>query len=322
MINILVTSAGTASAINVIKSLKLQKEFDVKIYAVDIDITAPGLYLADAFCIVPRNNSPDYLPVIIEYCKKEDISVIFPIHSSDIKIFADNCTEISRNNIKMLIPPSDAINICNDKKNMCRCVKEAGINAPLTIDIHDKNLAFPLIAKPNNKSGSQDIFKIVDDTDLTYAKTKFGDHLFQEWIDGVEVTVDCLFDKNSNLIVGSPRKRLVTKAGQCVKGITFQSSLIFSYCKTIGKMINFVGPANIQFIIQNEIPYFIEMNPRFAAGGLMLTTHAGANIPQMILEILENDAFVPSPEIIEGLIMTRYYEEFYISEQNKNNEQR
>ena len=54
MVKALVTSAGTASSINVIKALKCQREYEIEIIAVDADRTAPGLYLADEYTVVPK----------------------------------------------------------------------------------------------------------------------------------------------------------------------------------------------------------------------------------------------------------------------------
>ena len=52
-INVLITSAGVMSAVNIIKSLKLQKEINVEIVATDVDKYAAGLYLADKYYISP-----------------------------------------------------------------------------------------------------------------------------------------------------------------------------------------------------------------------------------------------------------------------------
>ena len=55
-------------------------------------------------------------------------------------------------------------------------------------------------------------------------------------------------------------------------------------CKLAHKIcehLEVVGACNIQFIENKDGIYFIELNPRFAAGGLMLTVNAGANIPLM-----------------------------------------
>lgn len=312
MIHVLVTSAGTASAINVIKALRLQREFELRIYAVDYDYTAPGLYLADKFELIPKSDSQNYIPAIIDFCSRMNISIIFPIHSCEIEVFAENQLAFEREGIQLFIPSITAIRKCNDKKLMCDLVRKIGILTPACYDLDDNLCKFPMIAKPNNRSGSRDQFKIKDPIDLAYVRQKYKEHLIQEWIDGTEITVDCLFGPESTLIVASPRLRIQVKAGQCVKGMTIRHDKIVELCLAIAKRINYSGPANLQFIINNNQPYFIEINPRFAAGGLMLTVNAGANIPWMILSWLINKNFGSYYEIQEGMIMLRYYEEVYL----------
>ena len=74
-INILVTSSGVMSAVNVIKSLRLQNEYDLKIIAIDMDEYAPGLYLADKkYLCPPVKQSNDYLSFIFEIIKEKEFN--------------------------------------------------------------------------------------------------------------------------------------------------------------------------------------------------------------------------------------------------------
>jgi biotin carboxylase len=63
--------------------------------------------------------------------------------------------------------------------------------------------------------------------------------------------------------------------------------------------------------------YFIEINPRYAAGGLMLTVNAGTNIPLLALKVMlgvpiENSELRHIPDI--GI--TRYWEEIILNKIN------
>ena len=59
--------------------------------------------------------------------------------------------------------------------------------------------------------------------------------------------------------------------------------------------------------------YFIEINPRYAAGGLMLTVKAGANLPFLALKMMKGIS-INKKDLIhkEGVMMTRYWEEIII----------
>ena len=79
--NILVTSAGVMSAINVIKSLHLQDEYDVNIIAIDVDKYASGLYLADKHYLCPPvRKEESYQQYLFEIIKKENIQFVFPCY--------------------------------------------------------------------------------------------------------------------------------------------------------------------------------------------------------------------------------------------------
>lgn len=83
-ISVLVTSAGVSSAVNVIKSLRLQSEFNISIIAVDVDKLAAGLHLTNYFYISPPLTKPDeYLEFLIDK--------ILEVTGKDIAIQSVNC---------------------------------------------------------------------------------------------------------------------------------------------------------------------------------------------------------------------------------------
>ena len=59
--------------------------------------------------------------------------------------------------------------------------------------------------------------------------------IYQEFIDGIEYTVDVLCDKQSNVLLSAPRKRLSTKSGQSVKGVTVNNYFLNEYVEKICK---------------------------------------------------------------------------------------
>ena len=76
------------------------------------------------------------------------------------------------------------------------------------------------------------------------------------------------------------------------------------------------GSANFQFIIQDEIPYLIDINLRFASGGLPLSIKSGLNIIELLIKDLYNIEFEEKDYKIDKKerIMYRYYEELFYEE--------
>jgi carbamoyl-phosphate synthase large subunit len=313
---VLVTSAGTASAINVIKALRLWKENPIHILAVDADPMAPGLYLADEHVLVPKCVQTDYIPILLNLCLTHQIQALYPIYSQEIEVVAKSASQFVKQGIGLLVPTPEVVNLCNDKRRMYELASKLGISTPLFLSQEKDPQTFPVFAKPNTASGTTDARKIDDYKEWTYMKSKFPNLIYQEFIAGPEYTVDVLCDRDSNVVVASPRLRLATKAGQSVKGQTVAAPDLVKQCTHLCKKVEMVGPCNLQFIQRDKEFVFIELNPRYAAGGLMLTVHAGANLPGLALKLMLGEAVV-SPPIHPDVTMLRYWEEIFMTGGNR-----
>lgn len=312
--NILVTSAGTASAINVIKALRLQEDYTVRILAVDADPTAAGLYVADNRAIVPKCSQANYIPELLQLAEKHQIQALYPIYSQEIEVIAAHAFLFMERGIGLLLPKPDIVNLCNDKRRMYELAATLGISTPHMIGKSDR-LSFPLFAKPNTGSGTTEAMRIEDMEDWEYMQSKYPNFIYQEFIQGLEYTIDILCDRESNLIVGSPRLRLATKSGQSVKGKTVEEPQLVELCAKLCKAVSIVGPCNMQFIQRDDEFVFIELNPRYAAGGLMLTVRAGANLPLLALKLMLGKD-ITSPVIRPGVTMLRFWEEVFLNSSN------
>ena len=74
---VLVSGGGGAAAISTIKALRMGG-FDGRIVATDAERLSAGLYLADAFRVVPRAKDPAFFPAVQRLIEDEHIGVIFP----------------------------------------------------------------------------------------------------------------------------------------------------------------------------------------------------------------------------------------------------
>lgn len=316
MINILVTSAGGMTAISVIKALKKQKKYSVKIVAVDMNPHSAGFYLSDCcYLIPPATQSQKYLKKILEICLKEKINLIIPTSDDELPFYAINKDKFSK--IKCTIPISNinSINICNDKINTYNFLKMNKINTPKTWRIKEfsstnKNIHYPLIIKPRYGKGSRNIFIAKNKKDVEFFQDYIDEEIiFQEFKKGKEYTIDVLADFHGNILSAVPRIRIATKAGVSFIGKTVKNKKLINFAVNIAKKIKLIGPANIQCIVSKNNIYGIEINPRFS-GGLSLTVGAEINGPKIILDLLAGKKFNKIPlEYCHNLYMLRYWEE-------------
>lgn len=312
-ISVLVTSAGVASAVNVIKSLRIQNELDLSIIAIDVDNLASGLHLADYSYISPQISKPDeYLDFIYDICKRHDVKVLYPCYSKELTIISKARKKLEELGVFILLSSTEVIDFCNDKIRTSIQIKEMDIPVPKII-LNPTDSDLPLFSKPLEGSSSKGAIFVDNYYMLQYLLNSNEKRIYQEFIDGEEYTIDVLCDTKSNVLFSGPRKRISTKSGQSVKGITVHNNTLKEYVDRICKSIRIVGVCNIQFIEKDGTFYFIEINPRYAAGGLMLTVHAGANLPLVALKLMLGLNIDKSElEHKKNIMMTRYWEEIIV----------
>lgn len=318
-IKILVTSAGTASAISVIKALKLQNEIPVHIFAVDADKLAAGLYLADEYALVPNATQPNYINTLIKLAHDNNINYLIPIYSKEIEIISAHAELLMQNGIHTFLSSVQSIQLCNDKKAMHEFCNQHNIKTAkiyISEELVSGKYQLPLFAKPNSGSSSSGT-RIIKNTNELNDIMSDEKLIIQELITGDEVTVDILCNEKHQPIVIAPRLRLSTKSGQSVKGKTISADRFKTIVTNICQLLKIKGVCNIQFFISNDEYIFIELNPRFAAGGLMLTVKSGANIPLLLLKLMLNQPINTTECSTQpGFYMTRYWEEIIIKNES------
>ena len=176
-----------------------------------------------------------------------------------------------------------------------------------------KSVIYPAIYKPNKGVSSKGI-KIINSADESKLPLDFENGFLQKLVMGDEYTIDCYTAYNSDYFNCCVRKRIETKEGISTKGETVNFPLLEDLSKKIHQSLQYKGASNIQFIIENETAYFIEMNPRFSGAGI-LSYHAGLNSPLLTaFESIQSplfETFKNSP-VKKGIFMTRYWNEnFY-----------
>lgn len=99
------------------------------------------------------------------------------------------------------------------------------------------------------------------------------------YLSGQEISVDCLKTKKGNIII--PRY----KTNHRYSEIHYNEDIV-SICRDIMNELNISMPLNIQFKMENNKVYLLEINPRMS-GGLQLSCLAsGINIPDIAINQL------------------------------------
>lgn len=318
--NILLTSVGRR--VSLVKFFKEALRGEGYVYTADCDPTAPGLYVADRSFLVPKVTDKDYIPFLLEKCRKENIQLIVPLIDPELLILAKERERFLEENIFPLISSYETVMIGYDKLLTYEFLSRNSFPTPKTLAI-DKDiqslrnrLNFPLIIKPRFGSASIGVQKCESFEDVEFYSKKNSEPILQEFLSGEEITIDVLCDFEGNPLSIVQRKRLKIRAGEVERGITIKNYTLFLLTLELVRRLRSFGVINIQCFSTSEGFYFTEINPRFG-GGYPLSYYAGANFPQMIIKLLKGEKIEPQiGNYKEGVLMLRYDEGIYIDENN------
>lgn len=307
---VLVPGAAAPAGINTIKSLKMAN-FSGKTVATDSTSLSAGFFMADVSEILPEADAHYYVKRLFEIVKKHHVSILLPTSGYDIYPYSANREALAEIGATAVVSDRETLEICRDKI-LTYNTMSGKYELPFTTADAGKVKSFPVIAKPRYGKGSRDIIKINNEEDLNYVASNFGNTIFQEFLPGVEYTVDVLCDMNKKPIIAVPRIRLQTKAGISTKGRIVRDAELEITCMNIAQDAGIRGPCCIQMKESSEGQLqLIEINSRLG-GGTIFSALAGANFPKMILDLLEGSE-IKIPKVSE-ITVVRYYEEIVIEE--------
>lgn len=285
------------------------------VYVVGADLSSENAtkFFVDEFHLLPPANSFNYIDKLIELLITSEIDAYIPTHSKEIKKVSQFEEKIlSSWGGKLLVSPYRSYEQLDNKQIANANLKRLGIPVPNMYKNEEIPANFPVFVKPNVGSGSSDSYIVFTKQEYVDKIQQHKDCTAYEFIDGKEFTVDCMFDDKGELIAFNQRERVKNMGGAVIITRNDYSFDIKPYLDKIAAEYCIKGCANFQYILKDNIPYFIDVNLRYASGGLPLTVESGINVPQLMLDIWNGkDKFninsCPKP----GKIMYRYFCELY-----------
>jgi carbamoyl-phosphate synthase large subunit len=174
------------------------------------------------------------------------------------------------------------------------------------------------IVKPCEGRGSSDIYIAENQSDLYNilslidSRNNIDKYIIQEFINGIEISVDVLFDNEGTLLSLVPRKRILTESGIAIVTETFFDSNLVDIIYEISNILKFRYINNFQFILRDDCYYLIDINPRFG-GASVISYYASESFRANILFLLTKEfdrikIDLSSPKIMK---MIRFYQELY-----------
>lgn len=273
MLNILILSVGTRNKI--IQYFKKELSGVGRVIATDCSNIAPALYEADSYYIVPKITDEDYLPTIIDICKKEKVSGVLSLIDPELSLIAKNVKRFSDVGVTVIGSDYDICERTLNKWEMYNWLNDNGYNCAKTYinkeefynDIDLGMVNYPAFVKPVCGSASISVSKVYDRETIEALFAHDNNLLIQEYLDGQEIGADCYIDMISNELVSVfTKKKLVMRAGETDKSVSFKNAKLFDLIKRFCEDFGFKGQIDIDIFDINGEYYISEVNPRFGGG--------------------------------------------------------
>lgn len=313
--NILILSAGTRNKI--VQYFKKELQGKGKVIATDCSELAPAIYEADKYYIVPKIDNPEYIDVILDICKQENIDTLISLIDPELSLISRNIKLFNNIGVKPIISDYDKVEMCFDKYKMYEFLVKNNIKTIKTYidikefyeDLENKKINLPVFVKPIRGSASLNINKINSKEELEVIWKNNQDLIIQEYMRGQEIGADVYIDIVSNEPVAIfTKKKIKMRAGETDKSVSFKDEKLFELICEFTRKAKFKGIIDIDIFESNGEYYISEVNPRFG-GGYPHAYECGVNVPKMILNNLNNIVNEPSiGNYEENIYMMKYNE--------------
>lgn len=307
MSNILITSVGSSTAINLIKLLQGHH----RIIGTDINhkgYTA-GSLMVDTFIQVPLYSSEEYINSLNKIIKDHEVNIMIPIHDFEIqKIASSSLSSVT----SILCPSEKIIETFTDKLKATKYIDSIGLPTPKVISESTQSTVIKREKVSVGSRGIEILNFIENHSELLLSDYSNKSYFIQEYISGEEYTVDVACDNNGKPFIIIPRCRLEIKAGVATKVRIVNEPQLIKSIEKIYSSICIPGLSCVQFIKANDKFYFIELNYRF--GGMSIASVlASYNYVEDVIANKINPAH-SLPKLNEvpirwNAIVTRYFEE-------------
>ena len=313
--NILILSCGTRNKI--VQYMKRELSGRGSAFATDMSPNAPALYEADAFYLVPKITEPGYIDRVLEICRKEQIQGVFSLIDPELSLLAEHEQSFRQIGTTVIGSSYELCERTLDKWQMYLWLKEHGYACAGSYvdkeafyrDVEKGKISYPVFVKPVRGSASIAITRAEDRETVEFLFSHGECLLIQEYLRGQEIGADCYIDMISGETVSVfTKKKLVMRAGETDKGISFQDPVLFELIERFVKESGFRGQIDIDIFECGGVYYISEVNPRFG-GGYPHAYEAGVNHMKYMVRNLEGKCNVPElGDYEEGIVMMKYNE--------------
>lgn len=268
--------------------------------------------MADVSVAVPRCGSPDFVPALLEACKRHGVRLVVPTIDTELHVLSEHRAMFAAAGVDVAVSAPSLVAVARDKQATAALFAEVGLNTPRTLAAAEYSrrpaaLNWPVILKLRGGSSSIGIVRPRSVAEATQTALTNEELIVQELWEGREYTVNMFFDLAGKLRCAVPHWRIETRAGEVSKGRTEDIPALRDAAWQLGaRMTGARGALCFQAIVNDAGEYAaFEINARFG-GGYPLAHRAGARFTTWLLEETLGRPSTASDTWKAGVTMLRY----------------
>ena len=283
---------------------------DGKVYVCNSDDKSIAFKYADEKVISPLIYDENYIPFLLDYCRKNEIDIVISLFDIDLLMLARHKKEFEKIGTKVIVSDPEIVEVCNDKWKTYNFLQDNGFHAPLSFlnmqQVIDKiaagELNYPIIVKPRYGCGSISVAIAYDEEDLRYLTKKANEDIANSYLKYESAVTE------EKVIV---RKKLAMRSGETDIAQLVDEPIIKDSLLRLGKSTKHIANMDCDVFLVDGVPYVLEMNARFG-GGYPFSHMGGCNLPKAIVDWVKGKKVDKS--VISAKTGITGYKEIYITE--------
>lgn len=270
----LVTAIGSMSSETVVRTITRQSGTALIGCGIYPREWTAAARLIERFHQVPSaKDSADYLKEVLRICKEERISHIIPLTDPEVDVISEGRHHFEATGVKICIPPQPAIRLARDKFAIHQRFSDHPRIRPIPtthlMDERATQLSWPLLAKPRFGRSSEGHVAVPNTAALQFHRSELRgeDYVIQPYFHGDVYVVDVVRQIDGGGCVAVTRRELLRTTNGAGMTVRMQPD---HKCNALAmeaaEIIDLHGCVNLEFLVVDDRPLLMDINPRFSAG--------------------------------------------------------
>ena len=268
--NLLLTSSGNKTTLVESINNQLHKDFEeINILCADSNENVLTNKLSYNFEVLPYFSKLSKVN-LLNFLKSFEVNYIIPTSDEGCLYFSKYKNILESYNVKIMVSSNKTVKAVNDKLVFFNDMMKLNIDTIETsLNINDLKSKAKYIAKNRYGSGSKEQFIIYDTSEAKKILINYPSLIFQEYVNGIEISVDFYVSIDKKLKGLVARSRDYVIGGESHVTSVVDNNIFLPIINKLIEFYDFYGHINAQFIVDKSRIRILEINPRIGGASTL-----------------------------------------------------